>query len=169
MRIPIINEQDEVIGYKDDRDHDYNPVRDIARTSALWLINEFGEALISKRSITKRFHPGLWGASVTGRIEGDETYEATIIREAKEELEIDLENINPWYKEFVQEEHTFWVQHFFATIPKSTKFTLQTSEVDEVKWISLQNLEHWFNKSPSDFSPPFKYSIRVIKNHANKS
>src|SRR3989338_10763955 len=83
MRIPIVNEQDEIIGYKDRKDR--NKV-DIARITGLWLWNEKGEALLAQRSFNKKMHPGMWGPAVAGTVEEGETYESNIIKESEEEI-----------------------------------------------------------------------------------
>jgi isopentenyldiphosphate isomerase len=167
MKIPIVDEEDNLICYKDANERD--PKKEITRTSALWLINELGEVLVAKRSINKRYHPGLWGCSVTGVNEEGETYESNIIKEVQEELGYNLEEIITGYKELISSERSFFVQHFFAKIPQNTKFVLQKIEVEEVRWVKLEDLENWAYKFPAEFNPHFKHSIKAIKKHANKS
>lgn len=167
MKVPIVDENDNLICYKDANERD--PKTEITRTSALWLINELGEVLVAKRSNSKRYHPGLWGSSVTGTNEEGETYESNIMKEAREELGYNLEKIITGYKELISAERSFFVQHFFAIIPKNTNFTLQESEVEEVRWIMLGDLENWVHKFPDEFNPHFKHSIKAIKNHATQS
>jgi 8-oxo-dGTP diphosphatase len=54
--------------------------------AVLWLINERGEFLLAKRSDTKKHDPGVWGPSVTGKLEANETVEQALERETEEEL-----------------------------------------------------------------------------------
>lgn len=161
MKIPIVNEEDEIIEYKEIKDRD--PSKDIARTSAIWLMNENGEVLISKRAKFKKLNPNLWGSSVTGVNEEGETYESNILKEVKEELGFDLREFSALYKELINDERVFFVQYFFAKIPKGTQFTLQDEEVEEVRWISVADLEDWFKKTPEDFIPVFKYNMGSLK------
>ncbi len=83
MQIPIVNEQDEIIGYKDRKDRN---LVDITRVSALWITNEDGEILLAQRGLNKTHSPGLWGPAVAGTVEEGETYESNIIKEAEEEI-----------------------------------------------------------------------------------
>ena len=53
MRIPIVNEQDEIIGYKDRKDRN---IIDITRITGLWLWNEKGEVLLAQRAFSKKLH-----------------------------------------------------------------------------------------------------------------
>jgi isopentenyldiphosphate isomerase len=164
MRIPIVDEQDNLICYKDAGERDEK--KELTRTSALWIVSEDGDYLIAKRSIHKKYHPGLWGQSVTGTNEEGETYESNIIKEAKEELGIDLDKITLGPKQLVGTSgRSFFAQHFFSKIPKTTKFIPREFEVDEVKWIPFKDLENWFLEKPEEFSSHFPYSIEVIKNY----
>ena len=54
MRIPIVDEQDEIIKIIDINDGQKG---EICRVSALWIINEKGEVLLAQRSLRKRRDP----------------------------------------------------------------------------------------------------------------
>ncbi len=60
--IPVVNEQDEIIGHKDREDRN---TMDITRITALWLKNERGEVLLA---LAKTGDPGLWGPAVSGTV-----------------------------------------------------------------------------------------------------
>ena len=83
MKIPIVNEQEEIIGYKerDDRND-----KDIIRITGLWVTNKERNILLARRSFNKKHHPGVWGPAVSGTVEEGETYESNIIKEAEEEI-----------------------------------------------------------------------------------
>ncbi|MEI7562268.1 MAG: hypothetical protein WCJ39_00675 [bacterium] len=53
--IPVVNEQDEIIGYKERSEIQKE---DIYRVTALWITNNKGEILIAQRAFTKRNNPG---------------------------------------------------------------------------------------------------------------
>lgn len=59
--------------------------------AVLWLVNRERELLLAKRSLTKAFHPGEWGPTVTGTAELGETPEETLLREVEEELGLVVE------------------------------------------------------------------------------
>lgn len=167
MRIPIVDEQDEVLYYKDSIER--NARTEITRVAALWVINEKDEFLIAKRSKNKKHHPNVWGPSVAGSVEEGESYEENIKKEAKEEIGINLNGIIVGSKERVSSSHEYFCQYFFTEISSETKFTLQESEVDEVKWISLKELKDWYTKSPEEFTPSFTKSFKVIENYENQN
>lgn len=90
MKIPIVNEQDEIIGYKD---RDLRDPKEITRVSGLWVTDTAEKILLAQRSWKKKSDPGRWGPAVAGTVEEGETYESNIIKEAREE--IGLTNIVP--------------------------------------------------------------------------
>jgi isopentenyldiphosphate isomerase len=86
MKIPIVNEKDEIIDYKARTDISFE--KDIFRTASLWITNSKGEVLLARRKFDKKVDPGKWAEAVGGTVEGDDSYEDTVIREAEEELGI---------------------------------------------------------------------------------
>lgn len=85
MLIPIVDEEDNIIDYKERKKLD---LKDIYRVSALWIENSKGEILLAQRSFNKKHHPGLWGPAVAGTVEKGESYEENISHEIEEELGI---------------------------------------------------------------------------------
>jgi isopentenyldiphosphate isomerase len=89
-RIIIVNDQDQIIGYKE---RGTIAQEDIYRVSALWVTNSHGDILLAQRAFTKSHDPGKWGPAVAGTLDEGETYERNIIKETEEE--IGLKNIVP--------------------------------------------------------------------------
>lgn len=58
----------------------------------LFIYNEEGEVLFTKRSQNCRLLPGIW-ALPSGHIEEGESFEDTVIREAQEELNIQVQGV----------------------------------------------------------------------------
>ena len=131
--IPVVNENDEIISFKDRSKIKTN---DIYRVSGLWVFNSKGAVLLAKRAKTKKNNPGFWGPGVAGTVNKNETYESNIIKESFEELglkDISFEKIN---KEKTNGEHKYFCQWFKTIIDKEiSEFKIQTSEVDEIKWV----------------------------------
>ena len=128
--ISIVNENDEIICYKDSSE-----VKqwDIKRISSLRIENSKWEVLIAKRSNTMKKRPWKRWAATTWCADKWESYEDTMKREAKEELWIEVEN----YREIgkVRYKSTF-IQNFKAIMDIDIKeLKLQKEEVETVKWI----------------------------------
>ncbi|HEY4477728.1 MAG TPA: NUDIX domain-containing protein [Candidatus Paceibacterota bacterium] len=161
-KIPVVNEQDEIIGYKER----YETTReDIQRIVGLCVFNEKGEVLIAKRGITKKIDPDKWGPSVAGTVAEGFEYDDTVVKEAEEE--IGLKDITPTFlkKYFYETENTRrFASMYYVVINSNTEFILEKDAVAEVKWINPTELEDWVNKKPEDFTPNFLHgSLANIK------
>src|SRR3990170_7771672 len=64
MRIPIVNEQDNLLYFKDKSERDKR--KEITRSSSLIIFNKKGEVLLAKRSKNKKNSPNVWGPSAEG-------------------------------------------------------------------------------------------------------
>lgn len=148
-RVTIVNEQDEIIDYKQRRDV---AQQDIYRVSALWLTNPRGDILLAQRSLAKKHHPGLWGPAVAGTVEEGETYDENIVKEAEEE--IGLTGIHPVAskKERVTGGHNHFTQWYTLTVDKTAdEFAVQPEEVAQVKWFTRAELEQELRGHPEHY------------------
>jgi isopentenyldiphosphate isomerase len=57
----------------------------------VWILNSDGEFLIQKRQPWKKLFPGMWDCSVAGAALAGDSSETAAAREAKEELDLDLD------------------------------------------------------------------------------
>ena len=150
LELPIVNEYDEIIGYKkrDDRNN-----QDIIRISGLWIENENGEVLIARRALHKTRDPGKWGPAAAGTVEKGETYQSNIIKEAHEEIGITVEEDDIIHiGTFLEKtEHRYFAGVFYASIPSDTPFVLEPDEVAEIRWISWPDLEKEILEKPESF------------------
>src|SRR3989344_7964919 len=148
MRIPIENQQDEIIGYEDRENR--NP-KHICRISALWLTDFDDNVLLAQRAFSKKLNPGLWGPAVAGTVEEGETYESNIIKEAEEEIR--LIGLKPILGPKLRRStlHEYFAQWFIATIDSSYPLVKQDSEVEAIKWFSKDELFKAMDDKPEDF------------------
>ena len=154
MKVPIVNEKDEVVRYADREEASENGDGEIYCILAPWLTNSKGEILLSQRALTKLHHPGIWSFAVTGRVEGEETYEDTILREAQEELGLNNLQLRAGSKflSTAEDGFTSFCQYFFAAKDIATKdLMLQKEEVAAVRWISSEMLLKEIETHPGFF------------------
>lgn len=161
MQIPVVNENDEIIGYKDKKDRN---LVDITRISSLWVTSTQGDILLAQRALHKTHSPGLWGPAVAGTVEEGETYESNIIKEAEEE--IGLKDINPILGPKLRRttSHSYFTQWFTVVIDKDTKLNIKEDEVAQVKWFTKDELLELYAKSPEIFLTHFKQYIELFLN-----
>lgn len=120
----------------------------------LWIYNPKGEVLLQHRSPEKKIFPDTWDISVAGHVDSGEAPPQTLVREAKEELDL---AIDPELLIFIG------ITYFDAKLPvgwihrvfdwtyilqmeidlKSLKF--QETEVDGIKWHPLTEFENDIN------------------------
>ena len=137
-RVIVVNQRDEVIGYKLDEDL---LSTDIYRVSALWLTNSKKEVLLAQRAFSKSHDPEKWGPAVAGTIEEGETYEQNMVKEIEEELGLTGIKLKLGPKLERKTKYHYFVQWFFATLDKpANSFKIQKEEVEQVKWISKKQL-----------------------------
>ena len=163
MRIPIVNEKDEIIGHKERKE---TTREDIRRTVSLIVFNEKGEVLIAKRHTNKTLDPNKWGPSVAGTVDEGEDCDLAVLRETEEE--IGLKDIKPIFlkKYFYETERSrrFLSVYYIIINSKDSKLSLQADEVAEVKWISIKDLTDWVAQHPEDFTLNFpKGSFKNIE------
>lgn len=122
--------------------------------AGLFIENSRGEILISQRSIAKKNQPGLWGPSASGTLEPGETFEQNIIKEAEEEIGIsgliptEIDRFHYWHQDGVGR-YSVW---YLALIDWDIKrFSLQTEEVADVRWISKSDLINEVEAQPDKF------------------
>jgi 8-oxo-dGTP pyrophosphatase MutT (NUDIX family) len=118
-------------------------------------MNERSEILLARRATHADSDAGVWGPSVSGRVEDDESAEQAAIREAVEELGVEATDVTP-----IHHLHDSTHDHadgdlrefslFYANVPSTltSKVTLDANEVATIKWISLDNLQTLYREQP---------------------
>lgn len=114
----------------------------------IWIINNDGNVLIQKRSKNKKVSGGLFDVSCGGHVKFDETIIEGAMRELYEELGLKINKSQ--YKflgEYRCDETMEIAQVYIIKITSDIKdFILQKEEVEEIKWVNLNELEILFNK-----------------------
>lgn len=132
MKIPIVNENDKIIGYRDRSDRN-NEL--IYRVSALYIEDTKGNVLLARRSLTKKHDPGKQGPAVAGTVEEGETYESNIIKEAEEEIGLKNFTFQVGDKKRTKGRYNYFAQEFNLVLPEGfNDFKIDKTEVEEIKW-----------------------------------
>lgn len=88
--LDLVDEKDQVIGKKP-RSEVYKEHLSNFRVVNAFAVNSQGQIWVPRRAANKRIFPLCLDMSVGGHVESGETYEQALVRETKEELNIDLE------------------------------------------------------------------------------
>jgi len=159
-QIVLVDSKDHVNGAKE---RENLVPGDIYRVSALWLTNSKGDALLARRGLTKKKHPGLWGPAVAGTVESGESYDINIVKEIREEigLVVTPTDLNPGPKMYIiGEANDYYCQWFLYRVDKAAeRFGIQRDEVEEVKWFSMADLRALYEHHPEQMIPSASYWV----------
>lgn len=164
MNIPVVNEKDEIIGYKDRTSID--SLVDIVRSASLWITNRNGDILIAQRKFTKRNNPGKWSEAVGGTVEGQDDYESTMLREAEEEIGFKVESYELGPKQYVSSPTKYFVQWYRTIIDQPIEaFHPQEDELEQLAWISEEQFVTELKNAPEKYIDEMQEIARLfIKN-----
>ena len=120
------------------------------------VFNSRGQVFLQKRSMKKDRQPGVWDSSASGHLNTGESYDDCAVREAREEIGLEL--AAPPQRIFklaaspeTDQEHV-WVYRCHAEGP----FTLQPEEIETGGWFAPEELKRWMSRRPQDFAGAFR-------------
>ncbi|GAA5090534.1 isopentenyl-diphosphate Delta-isomerase [Chryseobacterium ginsengisoli] len=164
--VVLVNSQDEVLGLMEKQQAHINGL--LHRAFSVFLFNSKGEMLLQKRASEKYHSPLKWTNAVCSHPRIEETYLEGAKRRVKEELGIDVELSEKFdfiYKADVGNglwEHE--LDHVFVGTFEE-EFHLNKDEVDEVRYISLEDLDKEMSENPGNFTEWFKIILEEYKHH----
>jgi len=97
--------------------------------------------------------PNCWDHSAAGHVDGGEDYLTAAERELKEELGVETDNLEKLGKYYSEDRRQdgLVLKRFnvvYRTKCEDQDFTLQESEVSQVKWVSLDEVKKMISQTP---------------------
>lgn len=119
----------------------------------IWIINSDNKILVQKRAKCKKNFPNLWDTPSAGHVTAGESSIEGAIRETYEELGIKTKKEDYIFiKEYIYDQFFEIAQVYLLKLDaKISDFTLQPNEVEQVKWLTLDEFEKLFYSK--DFVP----------------
>ncbi|MCC6572834.1 MAG: NUDIX hydrolase [Planctomycetes bacterium] len=109
------------------------------RHAIVAIINDSEETLLIERGRNDTY-PGYW-SSVTGSLDGDESQQAAIIREAHEEVGLNVRPMRKLWESVTRGAH-FVLHWWLCELADSCRnCTPQPEEVEDTKWVKYADLE----------------------------
>ncbi|KUJ52330.1 isopentenyl-diphosphate Delta-isomerase [Chryseobacterium sp. JAH] len=164
--VVLVNSEDKVLGLMEKQQAHINGL--LHRAFSVFLFNNQGEMLLQKRASEKYHSPNQWTNAVCSHPRDGETYLEGAKRRVNEELGIETElseKFNFIYKADVGGglwEHE--LDHVF-TGTYDDKFSLNQNEVEEVRYISMADLDREISEHPEYFTEWFKIILEEYKHH----
>lgn len=160
-KLAFVDENDNETGVGDRKEAWANGY--YTRNIRVMLRDQNGRVLSQKRSLDKSTYPGMWTVAASGHVDAGESWDIAASRETHEEVGLspDLELIGDFvFKNDDDDKKIRQIIHVYqGIIDESAQFSLQASEVDEVKWFELYELKNLMRESPDNFTPSFIETI----------
>jgi 16S rRNA (adenine1518-N6/adenine1519-N6)-dimethyltransferase len=123
------------------------------RVVRIMIVDEQNNVLVQKRKLDKRLFPGRWDNSAAGHVDVGEDYEEAIRREVAEELGISDISLREaaYYRSRTNDGDKIlnrFTKLYEARMPRSTKMTLQESEVERVDWMTPAAVKRMISDTP---------------------
>lgn len=104
------------------------------------LIKYKNKFLVCKRQINLKVAPGIWNVPA-GKVKENEGIEEALIREVKEETNLDIKNVEYVDYHFINKQHKRIVFTYFTELTDISDFKLDKEEFSEFKWISAEEVD----------------------------
>ncbi len=118
----------------------------IIRVVHNWIINSEGKILFQFRAAHKLNRPRHFDASVGGRVNAGEDYDAAVVRETREELGLD---VNPTYIGKVIADDS--AHHKFVSVyytPHNGPFSGWEAEAECLEWMNVSEVKFMTERFP---------------------
>lgn len=131
------------------------------RSVHIWIINENNELLLQRRSPNKTTYPNLWAVSVSGHVSAGETSVAAVIREIKEEIDVDITPEQCEYLFTIRRQNVFdncinrvYDDNYLVRLNIDVNSAkIQETELNEIKYFNIDNLKMMLENRDPRFVP----------------
>lgn len=149
----VVNERDEVVG---------QAPRQEVHARGLWhravhvlVFNARGEIFLQKRSMLKDTAKGKWDSSSSGHVDSGEEYDATAVRELREEIGLVIPASPQRLFKVDASAETGWEFCWVYRCESEGPFTLHPEEIETGAWFTPEEVTRWVAERPRDFARAF--------------
>jgi len=123
------------------------------RSTHLLVFNRKGQVFLQKRSMTKDENPGQWDSSVSGHVDSGETYDDCVVREAKEEIGLDVTDTPELLFKFDARPETGMEFCQIYRTQSEGPFVLDPVEITEGRWFDSDEIDAAVAEQDAAFTP----------------
>jgi isopentenyldiphosphate isomerase len=125
----------------------------------LHLFNTKGELFLQKRAETKDIEPGKWDTSVGGHVSLDESIDAALLREVREELGLTISSPGFLTRYIWQSSRERELINSYSTISDENPI-INKSEISEGMYWTIKEINKNFGKNI--FTPNFEHEFKLL-------
>jgi isopentenyl-diphosphate delta-isomerase type 1 len=162
MQLPIVNDDDEVIGYLE-KDKAYRQ-NAMLRSVQVFLFDSSKRLYVQKRASQKQRFPNTYCASAAGHVDLGESYGQAAARELEEELGIKAPLTFICKRKTPIDEIGFAMMAYYQAT-SDAPITLQEAEVDSGAFYTLDEIQHMIARG-APFTPSFLFAFSDIEKEA---
>lgn len=156
--VPVLDNNGKVIG-KATREQVHSGSKILHPVVHLHVFNSKGELYVQKRPSFKDIQPNKWDTAVGGHVSFKETPQKALIREAKEELNLEISDPDFLFSYLWESEIEKELVYVFAI--KTTKIPEPNlKEVDDGKFMNFNDIK--INLGKSFFTPNFEEEFKLL-------
>lgn len=158
----VVDDRDRVIGKQTRQEVHRRGLKH--RAVHVLVFNERGEVYLQKRSFKKDTFPGAWDSSASGHLDSGETYDACVVREAREEIGLFLHRTP---KRLFKIEACAQTGQEFVWVYRSESngpFRLNLDELECGAFFKADHVNRWMAERPRDFADAFRLVWKYLLN-----
>lgn len=121
----------------------------------VWLVNDNGDILVTKRSDTVTGNPNKWQTFLGGHIPAGMTHKVTAVKELKEEVGLSIDPDNLYLIDKGKAAHSdhlhFYESYAYLYNGLVKDLVFEDGEIVSAKWLSLEQYNQERSSSPQDW------------------
>ncbi len=125
----------------------------------LHVVNDKGQLLLQKRAADKDLFPAFWDTAVGGHVASGENIMQALMREAREELNIDARKAEPLFRYVMRNKYESELVHTFL-LRRNGPFRHNPGEIDEVRFWNPAEIEP---NAGERFTPNLLQEVGMLK------
>ena len=165
-QVILVDSNDQELGLEEKFTCHKHPAK-LHRAFSIFIFNEKGQLLITKRNKEKKTWPGFWSNAVCSHPRKGEHPEHAADRRLMEELGIKSELKYLFKFIYSANFDGEWGEHELDWVfvgKTGNNLTPNKSEIDDWKFVDVKELEKDIKKNPDNYTPWFKIALpRVLK------
>lgn len=163
----LVDKDDNVIGKisSDEKITDYKQIR-----FANAILFKEDKIIVPKRTMTKKLYPGCYDYSGGGHVNYGEDYLDAIVREMKEELGIDIFDIEEvaYLSPYVDDVGCF-SKFFIAKYDDAQELNYSHDEVESINLFTVDEIIKMLDENPEMFKPDYVVAFKKFVSRINEN